>query len=90
MEEGSENKDEENSEEGWDINNDDEEDDDDGTQVPPIFFFLCTVLTEYHVKFSSHPVPSKLSAVPRQCPLTYSNSKVPKVAGGSNPEVSIV
>jgi len=93
MEEGSKNEDEENSEEGRDIDDDDdddEEEEEDGTQVPPIFFFLCAILTEYHVKFSSHPVPSKLSAVPRQRPLTYSNSKVPKVAGGSNPEVSIV
>lgn len=37
--------------------------------------------------FSSHPVPSRLSAVPRQH-LTPSNSKVPRMVGGNIPNPS--
>ncbi|KIM52225.1 hypothetical protein SCLCIDRAFT_32797 [Scleroderma citrinum Foug A] len=69
MEEGSENEDEENSDEGQDL-------DDDGLEE------------EEGTHFSSHPVPTKLSAAPRQHPLMYSNSKVPKVVGGHIPDLS--
>ena len=89
MEEGSENEDEENSDEGQDLNDDGLEEEEEGTHVGRCFiFFLCITLTEYHIQFSSHPVPTKLSAAPRQRPLTYSNSKVPKVVGGHIPDLS--
>ena len=89
MEEGSKNKDEENSDEGQDLNDDGLIEEEEGTHVGRCFiFFLCITLTEYHIQFSSHPVPTKLSAVSRQCPLTYSNSKVPKVVGGHIPDLS--
>ena len=88
MEEGSENEDKENSDEGQDLDDDGLEEEE-GTHVGHCFiFFLCIALTEYHIQFSSHPVPTKLSAAPRQRPLMYSNSKVPKVVGGHIPNLS--
>jgi len=74
MEEGSENEDEEDSDE---LKEDLE--DEEGTHVGHPIILLGATLTKYHVQFSSHPVPTRLSEVPRQCPLMYSKSKVPKV-----------
>jgi len=84
MEEGSENEDEEDSDE---LEEDDLEDEE-GTHVGHPIILLGATLTKYHVQFSSHPVPTRLSEVPRQRPLTYSKSKVPKVVGGNIPDPS--
>ncbi|KIM64573.1 hypothetical protein SCLCIDRAFT_23312 [Scleroderma citrinum Foug A] len=69
MQEGSENEDEDNSDEGQDLKEDGLEEEE-GTQ------------------FSSHPIATKLSAMARQHPLTYSNSKVPKVVGRHIPNLN--
>jgi len=87
MAEGSENEDEENSDEGQAGEEDDLEDDDEGTHVGRPFILLCAALTKYHVQFSSRPVHTKLSEVPRQH-LTHSSSKVPRVVGGNIPNPS--
>ena len=84
MEEGSENEDEEDSNE---LEEDDLKDEE-GTHVGHPIILLGATLTKYHVQFSSHPVPTRLSEVPRQHPLTYSKSKVPKVVGGNIPDPS--
>jgi len=87
MAEGSENEDEENSDEGQAGEEDDLEDDDEGTHVGRPFILLCAALTKYHVQFSSRPVHTKLSEVPRQH-LIHSSSKVPRVASGNIPNPS--
>ncbi|KIM53586.1 hypothetical protein SCLCIDRAFT_31805 [Scleroderma citrinum Foug A] len=45
-------------------------------------------LEEEDTQFSSHPVATKLSATARQRPLTYSNSKIPKVVGSHIPNLN--
>ena len=87
MAEGSKNKDKENSDEGQAGEEDDLEDDDAGTHVGHPFILLCAALTKYHVQFSSQPVHTKLSEVPRQH-LTHSSSKVPRGVGSNIPNPS--
>ena len=85
LEEGSENEDEEYSDKERDIKEDEvSEEEDCGTQVghadiPSI------ALTKGLFQFSRWPVPTKLSAAPRQH-LMKSNSRIPRAGSGNYPD----